>query len=293
MQWFRLYTEMLHDPKVQLLDPPLFKIWANLLCVAAEHEGVLPDDDACAFALRMTKDAFQVAFQSLKDAGLFDVTKSKRTPHGWQKRQYKSDTSTERVKRFRQQKKSVTVTPPETDTDTETDISKDIPPKGSKPPAENGLGGDSSQLGSTNRPDGRQPVPQSTASPPPDKPRKLAQATELDAEFERLWLSYRPFEMDKGPKQIAKKSFIKARKETENAAIISGCENYLKFCHNSRIKTKHLATWLNQRGWEGEYPDAAHGHSTSARGPDCGSSYGDKLLRAAAAADAHLGANLR
>jgi hypothetical protein len=41
------------------------------------------------------------------------------SPHNWDKRQYKSDVSTERVKRFRNGKRNVSETPPETEADTE------------------------------------------------------------------------------------------------------------------------------------------------------------------------------
>jgi hypothetical protein len=55
----------------------------------------------------------------LHAAGLLDKTETGFTPHNWNGRQYKSDVSTERVKRFRQHKRNVsstvTETAPETD----------------------------------------------------------------------------------------------------------------------------------------------------------------------------------
>jgi hypothetical protein len=36
MPWFKLYTEMRSDPKMDLLTDPQFRIWINLLCLAAE-----------------------------------------------------------------------------------------------------------------------------------------------------------------------------------------------------------------------------------------------------------------
>jgi len=122
-RWFRLYDEVLDDPKVQKLSPEHFKIWINLLCLASKHDGVLPDNESVSFALRMPFHETSGAVTFLFQAGLFDRTKKGLVPHGWSKRQYKSDTSTERVKRFRQRyrngEKTVTVTPPDTDTDTE------------------------------------------------------------------------------------------------------------------------------------------------------------------------------
>jgi uncharacterized protein YdaU (DUF1376 family) len=73
------------------------------------------------------------------------------------------------------------------------------------------------------------------------------------AEFEQLWLAYVPYEMVKGPKQSAFKSYLKARKETDHETIIRGVEGYVKQCLQLRCKTKHVATWLNQRGWADDY----------------------------------------
>jgi len=120
-RWFRLYDEVLDDPKVQKLSPEHFKTWINLLCLASKNDGILPDAESVSFALRKpfneTSDKLKFLFQS----GLLDETKKGLIPHGWSKRQYKSDTSTDRVKRFRQRsrnvEKTVTVTPPDTETE--------------------------------------------------------------------------------------------------------------------------------------------------------------------------------
>lgn len=134
MQWFRFHADALDDPKVQKLDPATFKGWVNLLCLACKHDGKLPSHDDIAFALRIDVFATESLLDRLVIAGLIDVVKggangSHIAPHGWDERQYKSDTSTDRVKRFRERSKTVTVTPPETDTDTE----QNIEPNGSCP----------------------------------------------------------------------------------------------------------------------------------------------------------------
>lgn len=129
MKWFRFYTEALDDPKVQRLDPVTFKHWINLLCVAARHDGKLPSNEDLSFALRMDDIAVGSLLDRLLIAGLIDVVKggangSHIAPHGWSKRQYKSDTSNERVKRYRQRSKTVTETPPDTETETEVSVAK-------------------------------------------------------------------------------------------------------------------------------------------------------------------------
>ena len=138
MRWFRLYDEVLDDPKVQQLSPPLFKIWINLLCLASRHGGAFPSIQHVAFALRLSESETEIAFHELKERGLIDVSRSGRKPHGWEKRQYKSDTSTERVKRFRKRSETVTVTPPEAETEADTER-KIIPPL--SPPSKRGTRG--------------------------------------------------------------------------------------------------------------------------------------------------------
>jgi hypothetical protein len=41
--WLRLYTSILNDPKVQRLKAEHFKGWINLLCLAKEQDGILPE----------------------------------------------------------------------------------------------------------------------------------------------------------------------------------------------------------------------------------------------------------
>ena len=128
MRWFRLYTEMLDDEKVQMLTPALFKTWVNLLCVAASRDGVLPPVEKLAFKLRVSNHDMQSRIEDLIIAGLIDVRADKSLqPHNWERRQWKSDDSAERVRKHRETKRScngdvtVTVTPPEAETDTDSD----------------------------------------------------------------------------------------------------------------------------------------------------------------------------
>ena len=122
MSWFRMYPELLHDPKVQQLPPSLFKFWVNLLCIVNEHSrdtGELPPAEKIAFAARMRPARSQSAVSSLAERGLIDARDGSLFLHGWASRQYKSDSSTERVKRYRNGK----VTPPEAEAETEADPS--------------------------------------------------------------------------------------------------------------------------------------------------------------------------
>ena len=97
-----------------------------MLCIASKNGGVLPGIEDMAFALRVSNDVCTSLIDELKTCGLIDGSK-RLVPHGWEKRQYKSDTSTDRVKRFRERSRNVTETVSETapDTDTETDTETD------------------------------------------------------------------------------------------------------------------------------------------------------------------------
>ena len=125
-RWFRLYDDVLNDPKVQRLSGESFKFWINMLCIASKNGGVLPGIEDMAFALRVSNDVCTSLIDELKTCGLIDGSK-RLVPHGWEKRQYKSDTSTDRVKRFRERSRNVTETVSETapDTDKETDTETD------------------------------------------------------------------------------------------------------------------------------------------------------------------------
>lgn len=125
-RWFRFYDEALNDPKVQRLDGETFKAWINLLCLASQNDGKLPAADDIAFALRMDRNAVVTLLERLLNGGLIDRLNGGANgyhyaPHGWSQRQYKSDTSNERVKRYRERSRNVTETAPDTETDTETD----------------------------------------------------------------------------------------------------------------------------------------------------------------------------
>lgn len=74
----------------------------------------------------------------------------------------------------------------------------------------------------------------------------------LNADFEKLWAAWRPFEMDKGNKSTANKSYLEARTIAEHQVIADGAEIYLTRCHKLESKTKHLVTWLNHKSWEDE-----------------------------------------
>lgn len=143
-RWFRFYAEAMSDPKVDRLPPSLYKTWVKLLCLACTHEkGVLPSVDDIAYHFRLSVADASQQVDELILANLIDILPDGTlSPHNWATRQYVSDSSTERSRKFRAKKTSngdatlqkrpsnVAVTPPEqsrTDSDTEL-ASTPLPP---------------------------------------------------------------------------------------------------------------------------------------------------------------------
>lgn len=145
-RWFRMYADVLDDPKVQRLPAELFKIWVNLLCLASRNEGVIPCAEDVAFALRITPAKASEVISQFIERGLMDQMNDELKPHNWDKRQYKSDkdeTAAKRQANKRERDKMRDVTrdtsvmspPPETDTETDTETDKkDISCQGAKAP---------------------------------------------------------------------------------------------------------------------------------------------------------------
>lgn len=128
-KWFRLYDELLDDPKVQSLPPEDFKAWVNLLCLANRNEGRLPSVEAIAFALRIDNIAARSLVDRFLIGGLIDKVKGGSigwgiAPHGWTQRQYKSDNNNQYVKAYRERAGKDGVIPSETDTETDTEEEK-------------------------------------------------------------------------------------------------------------------------------------------------------------------------
>jgi hypothetical protein len=101
MKWLRLYTEVLHDPKVQTLDPARFRGWINLLMIANENvpRGTLPDIDRIAFLLRTSQDEARAILVDLTFANLLDVmADGTLRPHNWDVRQPESDNAVARMR---------------------------------------------------------------------------------------------------------------------------------------------------------------------------------------------------
>lgn len=106
-RWFRMYDDLIHDRKVQDLNPATFRGWINILCIASKHAGALPPINDIAFALRIPIPKATKLMAELTSAGLIDKSDSGlSSPHNWENRQRKADVSTDRVHAFRERQRN-------------------------------------------------------------------------------------------------------------------------------------------------------------------------------------------
>ena len=125
-QWFRLYSEFSHDPKVQMLSEVNQRRLIMLFCIRCNGNVTLQDEQV-AFQLRISMDEWLTSKATFIDKNFIN---NDNEVLNWDKRQFVSDSSAERVAKHRERMKqysNVTVTPPEQNrTDTEQNITEQI-----------------------------------------------------------------------------------------------------------------------------------------------------------------------
>lgn len=124
-QWFRMYAEFAADPKVQMMSEADQRRFVMVLCLRCGNDNVTLQDDEVAFQLRISNDEWARTKALFLQKGLI---KEDNTPTAWDRRQFVSDSSAERVRKHRDKKKkeakqacNVTATPPEADTEADTE----------------------------------------------------------------------------------------------------------------------------------------------------------------------------
>lgn len=127
-RWFRLYGEFATDPKVQMLSETDQRRYIMLLCLRCSNGDVTLQDVAVTFMLRVSSEEWAKTKAVLVASNL--ITDDNK-PVAWDKRQYASDSSTERVYKHRAKAKkacNVGVTlqsrPVEAETETEIEVNK-------------------------------------------------------------------------------------------------------------------------------------------------------------------------
>jgi hypothetical protein len=103
LPWFRMYAEFATDTKVQSMDETLQRRFVMFLCLHCAGEFERLDDDELAFALRISADDLVRTKEVFTRKGFLDADGKIRN---WDKRQFKSDNSTERVREHRERKRN-------------------------------------------------------------------------------------------------------------------------------------------------------------------------------------------
>jgi 5-methylcytosine-specific restriction endonuclease McrA len=99
-----MYSDVINDPKVMRLPEAMRWHWVAVLCCSAKNDGQVPPTSDLAFMLRMKETATALILAELHAAGLLDMDETGFHPHNWDDRQFKSDTSNERVKKYREKR---------------------------------------------------------------------------------------------------------------------------------------------------------------------------------------------
>ena len=165
-QWFRMYSEFATDAKVQMLSEAMQRRYLMLMCLRCSNALVTLQDEEIAFQLRIGDEELAETKALFIKKGFID---SDWNLLNWEKRQFASDSSKERVAKHRalQKKKQeqagnddVTLQKQKAnglDTDTDTEQSNNAPsaksPRGTSLPADWSLPDDWKTWAEQNRPD--------------------------------------------------------------------------------------------------------------------------------------------
>ena len=135
-QWFRMYSEFATDAKVQMMSEAMQRRYLMLMCLRCSNAIVTLHDEEIAFQLRISDEELAETKALFIKKGFID---SAWNLLNWEKRQFASDSSKERVAKHRalqkqkqEQSSNADVTLHETkanglDTDTDTEQSNSAP----------------------------------------------------------------------------------------------------------------------------------------------------------------------
>lgn len=233
MKWFRLWHDMIDNPKIQNLPNKLFKAYINTLCIASANDprGSLPNLTKYAFKMRVKPGEAKKILEELENLRLVSNANSIFFIHDWDEHQKNSDDIAVRVQRHRE-KSNVTGSVTETENVTETPLNnKDKERRGEEKEEER----------------------REEKNPP--TPRKREGGLCGSAFDEVFWPNY-PV---KKSKEDARKAWLKLNPNDELiATMLKAIKNQAKekealnsvnaFCS----PWPNPATWLNGRRWEDE-----------------------------------------
>jgi len=136
--WFRVYTRIIDNPKLQTMDAELFRQMVNYWALAKLNDGVLPPAAEIAWRLRRPIERVEADIKALMAHSLDLLEKDGKSlsPTEWEAWQTKAGTSTERVKRHRNKRANVNETLNETLK--ETPMKRDVTHRETTPETANG-----------------------------------------------------------------------------------------------------------------------------------------------------------
>jgi hypothetical protein len=108
--WWRAYDDAIDHPKLLKLSDAMHRAWFTLQCIASANGGALPPAADIAVRLRIKPAKVAEWITKLVQAKLIDNEDGMFRPHNWDDRQFQSDSSTPRVKRFRDKRRNVSPT---------------------------------------------------------------------------------------------------------------------------------------------------------------------------------------
>lgn len=104
MRWFRMYNELIDDPKVDKMSDKTFKFFVFTMCLASEEdqEGYINlTERDISWRLRMRSKTIKTSIKELIDLKIIANNNGHLQLINWNKRQFKSDDVNVRVKRYR------------------------------------------------------------------------------------------------------------------------------------------------------------------------------------------------
>lgn len=107
LRWLRLWTDIVHDPKLMMLSPA--DRWYYVAILTVKRSGMLDEGDQVtvtdrklSLTLRLTSSELSELKERLIDVRLID---ERWQPTGWENRQFESDSSTSRTRKWRRERK--------------------------------------------------------------------------------------------------------------------------------------------------------------------------------------------
>ena len=109
MRWFRLYCDMIEDPKIGTLSDSEFRLWVEILCLAGlagngGDTGLTVSETEWKLRRNVSETLQKLIRNGLVTFQEHSMGKQTIYVPKWNVRQYQSDSSTRRVQKYRSKK---------------------------------------------------------------------------------------------------------------------------------------------------------------------------------------------